>query len=86
MACSRVRCAAVSIEQVGGGLPSVGCVRRDLEALAPGHAAEPEVAQQAGHRAACDPGSFPVQLGPDLLHAVDLNVLVPDAADLRPQT
>ena len=49
------------------------------------HARQPHLGHQARDGTAGDGYPFPVQLPPDLSHAVDPEVLVPDALDLGPQ-
>jgi len=67
--------------------PGYGAVgdRRDLVATASFGAPKPQLAHQTLDGAASDPMTFTVQLPPDLVGTVDLEVLVPDALDLLAQ-
>src|SRR6056297_2203611 len=58
---------------------------RGAYGLAAHGALEAHLPHQARHRATGDIDPFAVQLPPDLPHAVDPEVLVPDAADVRLQ-
>jgi hypothetical protein len=49
-------------------------VRRHLVGAAPAHAGEAEVSHQALDGAAGDADALPVQLGPDLVGSIDVEV------------
>ena len=57
-------------------------VRRHLVGPAPAHAGEPHLSHQALDRAAGDADALPVELGPDLVGAIDVEVLGVHAGDL----
>ena len=68
-------------EVVGAVLAVIGA-GRDLEGPAPTDAREPELAHEALDGAAGDAGALAVELGPDLVGAVDREVLTVHAGDL----
>jgi hypothetical protein len=79
------RCGEVTVHQVQGALDAVGRMRRHLEAPPSHRASEAQIGHQASHGAARDLDALPVELRPDLLHPVDLEVLVPHPSDLGTQ-
>jgi len=54
----------------------------DLVGLAPAYTGEPQVTHKSFDCAAGDPGAFPVELGPDLVGSVDVEVLAVNPEDL----
>ena len=60
-------------------------MRRHLVGPTPAHAGEAELPHQALDRAAGDTGALPVELGPDFVGPVDVEVLGMDAGDLAPE-
>jgi hypothetical protein len=54
----------------------------DLVGPAPADTRESQVAHQPLDRATGDPGAFPVELGPDLVGAVDVEVVAVNPEDL----
>ena len=69
------------VMRAGRCLVADGCLHR----LAAHRARKPDLPHQPCRGAACDPDSFAVELPPDFPHAVDLEIILPDPADLRPK-
>src|SRR5664280_651162 len=75
----------VPVHEVIRSVLTVVGVGGDLMGLAPAHTGESQVAHQALDRAAGDPGALPVELAPDLVGPVDVEVLpvYPENLDLQ---
>ena len=71
----------VALDQVGGPVrePTRG---RGVRRLAPGGAADPQLAHQAGNGAASYLDAFAVQLAPELAGSVDVKVRAEHTSDL----
>lgn len=63
----------------------VGIADCGAHALAANHAAQAQALHQPFHREAHDVETFAPQLSPELAHAVDGEVFIPDALDFGPQ-
>jgi len=78
----RRRCLELALDEVGRLGPGVVGDRRPLE-LAPAHTTKPEGGHEPGDPVTADVDALPLQLGPDLVDAVNVVVLAVHPGDLR---
>src|SRR5690606_32403069 len=77
--------AEVPLHQVEWALCRLGRDRRPRLASATDRALKPELSHQALHRTARHLSALALQLAPDFTRTVDLQVVLPDPADLLPK-
>ena len=72
------RCAELAIDEVGRPVLALVGAGGDLVGLASSGTGKPQVTHEALDRAAGDADALPVELGPDLVGSIDLEVLARD--------
>jgi len=78
----RRRCGEVALDEIGGPVLAKVGMRRHFVAPSSANAAKSHLAHQPLDRATSDAKALPVELGPDFVGAIDVEVLAMDTSDL----